>query len=59
MKKLKDVLIVKLLKIIGDNKKKIHIAISFLFSLKIKIAGAVKKDIHSMLKAYVPMKDVI
>ena len=38
--------------------KKIHIAISFLFSLKIKIAGLVKKDIHRILNAYVPIKDI-
>tara|TARA_B110000467_G_C17867547_1_gene238100 strand:+ start:98 stop:376 length:279 start_codon:yes stop_codon:yes gene_type:complete len=43
---------------IGDNNKKIHTAISFLFSLKIKIAGLVKKDMHRILKAYVPIKDV-
>ena len=46
-------------KIIGDNKKKIHTAISFLFFLKMKIAGLVKKVIHNMLKAYVPIRDVI
>ena len=46
-------------KIIGDNKKKIHTAISFLFFLKIKIAGIVKKEIHRILNEYVPINDII
>ena len=37
-------------RIINDNKKIIQINISFLFSLKIKIAGNAKKDIHKILK---------
>tara|TARA_B100000575_G_C22592414_1_gene371643 strand:+ start:181 stop:501 length:321 start_codon:yes stop_codon:yes gene_type:complete len=44
---------------IGDNKKQIHTMISFLFSLIIKIAGQAKKDIHKILKPYVPIKDII
>ena len=43
----------------GDNKKQIHTKISFLFSLIIKIAGLTKKDIHKILKPYVPVKDSI
>ena len=31
---------------------------SFLFYFKMKIAGIVKKVIHKILKAYVPIKDV-
>lgn len=45
-------------KIIGSSKIKIHTAISFLLSLKIKIAGLVKKDMHKILNAYVPINDV-
>ena len=44
---------------IGDNKKNIQTKISFLFSLKIKIAGLIKKDIHKILKLYVPINDII
>ena len=36
-----------------------HIKISFLFSLRIKIAGLAKKDIHKILKLYVPINDKI
>ena len=46
-------------KIIGNNKKKMHTTISFLLSLKIIIDGIVKKDMHSMLRAYVPINDMI
>jgi len=46
-------------KIIGDNIKKIHKIISFLFSFKIKIDGLIKKDTHKTLKEYVPIKEVI
>ena len=45
--------------IIGDSKKKIQAAISFLFSLKIKIEGLKKKEIHRVLNAYIPIKEVI
>tara|TARA_B110000467_G_C18228011_1_gene426995 strand:+ start:703 stop:1020 length:318 start_codon:yes stop_codon:yes gene_type:complete len=45
-------------RIIGDNNKKIHVEISFLFFPKIKKAGLVKKDMHKILKAYIPIKDV-
>ena len=36
-----------------------HTKISFLFFFKIRIAGLVKKDIHRILKPYVPIKEVI
>ena len=44
---------------IGESKKKIHTKTSILFSLKIKIAGLTKKDIHKILKPYVPINDII
>ena len=46
-------------RMIGDNRKITHINISFLFSLRIKIAGLAKKVIHKILKLYVPIKDRI
>jgi len=41
------------------SKKKIHTTISFLLSFKKKIAGLIKIDIHKVLRAYVPIKEVI
>ena len=41
------------------SNKKMHTIISFLFSLKTKIAGLVNKVIHQILNAYVPIDDKI
>src|SRR6056300_1360978 len=42
---------------IGDNKKITQTKISFLFCLKINIAGLAKKEMQSILRPYVPIKD--
>ena len=44
---------------IGDNRKITQTKISFLFCLKINIAGLAKKEMQSILKPYVPIKDNI
>ena len=43
----------------GNNSKKIDTIISLLFCLRTKIAGLRKKDMHKILNAYVPIKDMI